>query len=101
MPWDEAPTAGRLMGTKVVLNEFVAYLELGEVAEALSPRSRQVVVTALCGFANLGSMGILVGGLGSALPDRRAELASLAARAVVAGNLATLLTAAVVALAAP
>ena len=101
VPWEEAGTAGRLMGTKVVLNEFVAYLELGEVAEALSPRSRRIVVTALCGFANLGSMGILVGGLGSALPDRRAELASLAARAVVAGNLATLLTGAVVALAAP
>ena len=101
VPWDEAGVAGRLMGTKVVLNEFVAYLELGEVAEALSPRSRRIVVTALCGFANLGSMGILVGGLGSAMPDRRAELASLAARAVVAGNLATLLTAAVVALAAP
>ena len=101
LTWAEARVAGELMGTKIVLNEFVAYLDLGEASAALSPGARRVVVTALCGFANLGSLGILVGGLGSALPARKAELAGLAARAVVAGNLATLLTGAVVGLLAP
>ncbi len=98
VPWAEAPAAAALMGTKTVLNEFVAYLDLaGPGGAALSAPAREVMLTALCGFANLGSMGILVGGLGSALPARRAELAALAGKAVVAGALATLLTAAVVA----
>jgi len=102
VPWSEATVAGELMGTKTILNEFVAYLDLaGAAGTTLSPHSRRVVVTALCGFANLGSMGILVGGLGSVLPDRRGELATLAGKAVIAGTLATLLTAAVVALVAP
>ena len=102
VPWSETATAAELMGTKTVLNEFVAYMDLaGGAGEALSPRTRRIVVTALCGFANLGSLGIVVGGLGSVVPERRGELAGLAGRAVVAGSLATLLTAAVVALVAP
>ena len=80
---------------------FLFYVMPDGAGEALRPRSRRVMVTALCGFANLGSMGILVGGLGSVLPDRRGELAGLTGRAVMAGTLATLLTAAVVALVAP
>lgn len=102
LSWAETAAAAELMGTKTVLNEFVAYMDLaGGAGDSLSPRSRRVVVTALCGFANLGSLGILVGGLGSVIPERRAELAGLAGRAVVAGSLATLLTGAVVALVAP
>lgn len=98
VPWHETAAAAELMGTKTVLNEFVAYTELaGPAGRALSPPTRRVLTTALCGFANLGSLGILVGGLGTVLPDRRTELAGLAGRAVVAGTLATLLTAAVVA----
>jgi CNT family concentrative nucleoside transporter len=102
LSWTETASAAELMGTKTVLNEFVAYMDLaGGAAEGLSERSRRILVTALCGFANLGSLGILVGGLGSVVPERRAELAGLAGRAVVAGSLATLLTGAVVGLVAP
>ena len=99
VPWSEAGAAGALMGTKTVLNEFVAYLDLaGAGGEALSPHSRKVMLAALCGFANLGSLGIVVGGLGGVMPDRRTELAALSAKAVVAGALATLLTGSVVAI---
>jgi len=99
IPWAESSAAAELMGTKTILNEFVAYMDLANLPEdTLSPHARRVLVTALCGFANLGSLGILVGGLGSVLPDRRSELAGLAGRAVLAGSLATLSTAAVVAL---
>ena len=99
IPWAESEVAGKLMGTKTVLNEFVAYMELSTLeSDQLSPQSRQILVTSMCGFANLGSMGILVGGLASVIPERRAELAGLAGRAVIAGSLATLLTGAVVAL---
>ncbi|MEC7947134.1 MAG: nucleoside transporter C-terminal domain-containing protein [Myxococcota bacterium] len=102
LSWAETLPAGELMGTKTVLNEFVAYMDLADgAAMDLSPRSRRVVVTTLCGFANLGSLGILVGGLGSVIPDRKTELAGLAGRAVVAGTLATLLTGSVVSLVAP
>jgi len=99
VPWEDAWPAAELMGTKTVLNEFVAYTDLASGAgQALQPHTRRVLTTAMCGFANLGSLGILVGGLGAVLPERRGELASLAGRSVVAGTLATLLTGAVVAL---
>ncbi len=99
VPWAQAGTAAQLMGTKTVLNEFVAYLDLSALRQgALSPRSRHIVVTSLCGFANLGSAGILVGGLGAMLPDRRAEIASLGLRAVLSGTIATCLSGAVVGL---
>ena len=97
IPWAEAGTAGSLIGLKVILNELYAYLELAKLpADALSPRSRTIMTYALCGFANLGSLGILVGGLSTMVPDRRAEIAALAPRALIAGILATLLTAAIV-----
>ena len=97
IPWAEAGTAGSLIGLKVILNELYAYLELAKLpADALSPRSRTIMTYALCGFANLGSLGILVGGLSAMVPDRRAEIAALAPRALIAGILATLLTAAIV-----
>lgn len=97
IPWSEAGTAGSLLGVKMVLNEFVAYLQLAALpADALSERSRLIITYALCGFANLGSLGILIGGLVSMAPTRRAEIVELGPKTVVAGTLATLMTAAVV-----
>ncbi len=99
IPWHEAPAAGALMGTKTVLNELLAYLELARLApEALSQRSRIIMVYALCGFANLGSLGILIGGLGTLVPQRRSEIVGLGMKSIVSGTLATLLTGAVVGL---
>ncbi|KAF0103808.1 MAG: nucleoside permease [bacterium] len=99
IPWAEATTAGSLMGTKTVLNELIAYLDMARLpAEALSPRSDLIMTYALCGFANLGSLGILIGGLVTMVPERRADIVSLAPKAVLSGTLATLLTGAVVGL---
>ena len=99
IPWNEAPAAAQLMGTKTILNELVAYLNLSSLTQAaLSPHSRRIVATALCGFANLGSAGILVGGMGAMLPDRRAEIAALGLRSIVSGTIATCLSGAVVGL---
>ena len=97
IPAAEAGTAASLIGQKIVLNEFLAYLELLKLPpEALSPRSELIVTYALCGFANLGSLGILIGGMTILAPERRAEVAALAPNALVIGVLATLLTAAIV-----
>ncbi len=97
VPWQEAPAAGALMGTKTVLNELVAYLDLARLGDAdLSPRSRLLMTYALCGFANLGSLGILIGGLGAMAPERRHEIVGLGAKSIVAGTLATCLTGATV-----
>lgn len=94
IPWSEASTAGALMGTKTILNELVAYLELARLdAEALSPRSRILMTYALCGFANLGSLGILIGGMTAMCPERRQEIVTLAGKTLVSGTLATCLTA--------
>ncbi len=99
IPWAEATTAGALMGTKTVLNELIAYLDMARLpAEALSPRSDQIMTYALCGFANLGSLGILIGGLATMVPERRADIVALGPRAIFSGTLATLLTGAVVGL---
>ena len=90
IPWPETEAAASLMGTKTVLNEFVAYLNLaGLPPEALSPRSRLIVTYPLCGFANLGSLGILVGGMGAMVPERREEIVSLGLRSVLSGTMAT------------
>lgn len=97
IPWSEAVTAGGLMGIKTVLNEFIAFMELAKLpAGALSPRSTLMMTYALCGFANLGSLGIMIGGLASMAPDRRAEIVSLGAKTLVSGTLATLIAGAVV-----
>ena len=97
IPWSEAATAGSLLGTKTILNEFVAYLNMTALPEgALSERSRLIMTYALCGFANLGSLGILLGGLTAMAPSRRAEIVELGGRTIVAGTLATLMTASVV-----
>ena len=97
LPWGEALTAGALMGIKTVLNEFVAYVELARLPpEALSERSRLIMLYALCGFANLGSLGIMIGGLAAIAPCRRPEIIQLGPRSIVSGTLATCLLGAVV-----
>jgi CNT family concentrative nucleoside transporter len=100
VPWSEAPAAGALLGKKVALNELLAYLDLAALpAEALSPRSRLLLLYALCGFANFGSLGIMLGGLSTLLPaERRAELTQLGMKSILSGLLATCLGAAVIGL---
>jgi concentrative nucleoside transporter, CNT family len=100
VPWSEALTAGALLGKKLVLNEFVAYLDLARLpAEQLSPRSRLLMTYAMCGFANFASLGIMLGGMTGMLPPaRRAEVADLGMRSMVGGLLTTCLTAALVSL---
>ena len=93
VPWSDAGTIGNLLGTRMVLNEFVAYAQLGPMKESLDPKSFLVASYALCGFANFGSIGIQVGGIGSLIPDRRSELAKLGLRAMFAATLANFMTA--------
>jgi CNT family concentrative nucleoside transporter len=91
IPWSEAGSAGSLLGTKVVLNELIAYLDMAALPpDVLSPRSRLIMTYALCGFANLGSLGIMIGGLTAMVPARRREILDLGPRTLVAGSLATL-----------
>ena len=93
IPWAEAPAAGRLLGIKIVLNEFIAYVDFAAGGGAgFSPRTRLILTYALCGFANIGSLGILIGGIGQLVPERRALIIRLGPRAVAAGMLATLST---------
>jgi len=97
IPWAEAATAGSLMGTKTVLNELIAYLQMKNLPDgALSEHSRLIMVYAMCGFANFGSLGIMLGGLASMVPERRREIAELGLKSVVSGTVATLMTGAVV-----
>lgn len=98
VPWSEASQSGSLMGVKTVLTEFVAFLQLADVpVEAMDPRTRMITAHAICGFANFGSMGILIGGLSIVEPERRDDFLSLAWRTLLAGTLATCLSGAVVA----
>ncbi len=97
VPWSEAPAAGALLGTKTILNEFIAYLDLAHLPDGtLSLRSRMLMTYALCGFANFGSLGILIGGLATMAPQRRDEVVALGLKSIVAGTLATCMTGAVV-----
>ena len=96
LPWAEAQAGGALLGTKTVLNELVAYIDLSR--GELSERSRVLMTYALCGFANFGSLGIMIGGMGTMCPERRAEIVGLGLKSIVAGTLATCFTAASVAL---
>lgn len=99
IPAEEMVAAGALMGTKTVLNELLAYLELARLPPGtLSERSRIIMTYALCGFANLGSLGIMIAGLAAMAPDRRDEIVALGGRSIVSGTLASCLTAAVVGL---
>ncbi|WP_322516675.1 nucleoside transporter C-terminal domain-containing protein [Rhodopseudomonas palustris] len=97
LPWPQAVTAGSLMGIKTVLNELIAYVELSKLApDALDPRSRLIMLYAMCGFANFGSLGIMLGGLTAMAPQRREEIAALGLRSIVSGTLTTCLMGAVV-----
>jgi CNT family concentrative nucleoside transporter len=97
IPWSEAQAAGQLLGTKTVLNELIAYLDLAALPpEALGARSRLIMTYALCGFANLGSLGIMIGGLATMAPERRGEIVRLGAKTLVSGTLATLIAGSVV-----
>ncbi|HET7767007.1 MAG TPA: nucleoside transporter C-terminal domain-containing protein [Burkholderiales bacterium] len=97
IPWPEATAAGALMGTKTVLNELLAYVDLARLpAGTLSPRSSLMMTYALCGFANFGSLGIMIGGLATMAPERRDEIVSLGAKTIVSGTLATCVAGSVV-----
>ncbi len=99
IPWAQSAAAADLMGTKTILNEFVAYLNLAHLpADALDPRSRLIMTYALCGFANIGSLGIMLGGLTAMAPERRADIVALGWRSVVSGTLATMMSGAIVGL---
>jgi CNT family concentrative nucleoside transporter len=93
VPWQDAPTIGNLLGTRMALNEFVAYSQLGPLKPTLDPRSFTIATFALCGFANFSSIGIQIGGIGALAPTRRHDLARLGLRAMLAGTLANFVTA--------
>jgi CNT family concentrative nucleoside transporter len=97
VPWSQAPTAGSLMGIKTILNEFIAYVELSKLpAEALDARSRLIMLYAMCGFANFGSLGIMIAGLSTMAPGRRDDVLSLGLKSIVSGTLTTCLIGAIV-----
>ncbi len=97
IPWKDAVTAGGLMGIKTILNEFIAYIELSKLPpDALEPRSRLIMLYAMCGFANFGSLGIMIAGLTTMAPERRADVISLGFKSIVSGTLATCLIGAIV-----
>jgi CNT family concentrative nucleoside transporter len=97
VPWPQAVTAGSLMGIKTVLNELIAYVELSKLGpDALDPRARLIMLYAMCGFANFGSLGIMIGGLGTMAPERRGEIAALGLKSIVSGTLVTCLMGAIV-----
>jgi CNT family concentrative nucleoside transporter len=97
LPWPQAITAGTLMGVKTVLNELIAYVDLSKLGpDALDPRSRLIMLYAMCGFANFGSLGIMIGGLGTMAPERRDEINSLGLKSIVSGTLTTCLMGAIV-----
>ena len=91
--WDEAITAGSMIGQKLILNEFVAYVDFVQIKDQLTEKTQVIITFALCGFANLSSVAILLGGLGGIAPQRRSEIASLGLRAVAAGSLSNLMSA--------
>jgi CNT family concentrative nucleoside transporter len=95
VPWRDAATIGNLLGTRMVLNEFVAFAQLGTVRESLDPRTFTIATFALCGFANFSSIGIQIGGIGALAPNRRDDLARLGLRAMLAGTMANLMSASI------
>jgi concentrative nucleoside transporter, CNT family len=99
VPWSEATTAGSLMGVKTILNELVAYLKLAALPPGtLDPRSTLIMIYAMCGFANLGSVGIMIAGMSALMPERRDEIVPLAMRAIVSGTMASGMTGAMIGL---
>ncbi len=99
IPWSESTTAGFLLGEKTILNELIAYLDMSKLAAgSLSPRSQIIMIYALCGFANLGSLGILIGGMAAMAPARRGEIVSLGFKSIICGTMATCMVGAIVGL---
>jgi concentrative nucleoside transporter, CNT family len=96
IPWHDAAAIGNLLGTRMVLNEFVAFAQLGTMRGVLDPRSFTIATFALCGFANLSSIGIQIGGIGALAPEQRDQLAKFGIRAMLAGTMANLMSAAIV-----
>ena len=94
VPWGDAATAGSLIGQKLILNEFVAYVAFSDVSDSMASVSQAIVIFALCGFANLSSIAILLGGLGAIAPSRRDDISRLGVRALIAATLANLMNAA-------
>ena len=92
VPWHDCPAIGNLLGTRMALNEVIAYIGLGAQKAALAPRSFTIATFALCGFANLGSIGMQIGGIGALVPERRNDLAKLGVRAMLAGTMANLIS---------
>ncbi|MGA3134948.1 MAG: nucleoside transporter C-terminal domain-containing protein [Terracidiphilus sp.] len=95
VPWRDCGAIGNLLGTRMALNEVIAYISLGAQKAALAPRSFTIATFALCGFANLSSIGIQIGGIGALIPERRNELAKLGVRAMLAGTMANLISASI------
>jgi CNT family concentrative nucleoside transporter len=91
--WKDATAVGNLLGTRLVLNEFVAFLQLGPIRDQLDPRSFTIATYALCGFANFSSIAIQIGGIGALAPGRKSDLARLGLRAVAAGTMANFMSA--------
>ncbi|HEV2206148.1 MAG TPA: nucleoside transporter C-terminal domain-containing protein, partial [Candidatus Acidoferrales bacterium] len=98
IPWKEAPIVGNLLGLRMATNELIAYQRLGPMAlkGVLDPRSFTIATFALCGFANLSSIGIQIGGIGALAPNRKSDLAKLGIRAMLAGTMANLMSASIV-----
>jgi CNT family concentrative nucleoside transporter len=96
IPWHEARTIGDLLGTRTMINEFVAFTQLGLLKSTLAPSSFSIATFALCGFANVGSIGMQIGGIGALVPNRRNDLAQLGLRAMLAGTMANLMSASIV-----
>jgi len=96
VPWRDAAAIGNLLGTRMVLNEFIAFAQLGALKDSLDPRSFTIATFALCGFANFASIGMQIGGIGALAPTRRGDLARLGMRAMLAGTLANFVTAIIV-----
>jgi CNT family concentrative nucleoside transporter len=95
VPWHDCPAIGNLLGTRMALNEVIAYIGLGAQKATLSPRAFTIATFALCGFANLGSIGMQIGGIGALVPERRNDLAKLGVRAMLAGTMANLISASI------
>jgi concentrative nucleoside transporter, CNT family len=96
IPWHDCRTIGNLLGTRTMINEFVAFTELGKLKSVLDPRTFSIATFALCGFANVGSIGMQIGGIGALVPNRRNDLAQLGLRAMLAGTMANLMSASIV-----
>ena len=96
IPWHECRTVGNLLGTRTIINEFLAFNQLGKLKDVLSPRTFSIATFALCGFANVGSIGMQIGGIGALVPNRRNDLARLGLRAMLAGTMANFMSASIV-----